>query len=459
MAMTAPKTVAIIGSAIAGPTLALQILSHPILRRTFTPILFDSSPSPSETNSRAGATVGLFANGLYPLRRLGLESSIRSQGHECGALTTWSCGYDGGSERLNSQGDAMWSGDLETGVVYFERWALQKLLVERVGELGGEVNWGKKATDFSSLDNGKLSIAFEDGSNVTADLLIGADGGFSSVRKFILNQRNNDTAETRWLPDFMDLTGIYGVSSAEKATSSTAPFSDSHLIYLDKGFLATGPCPDGKTRWDLILPENSPPSSSSIDSKSTTSASDAESWQSFIVPNQYPLNSTVEILRQHRNVMHPYAGTLEALLTSADRIIRTPLRQRVWKQDEIQWGNTALIGDAARLMLPTSGQGTGFAIEDATVLARSLLRHATSNTIGGMRTALEEYARLREPRSKKMAILAALAASWSTSTSWFWKGVRYYGSKWQPDRPEARRQTGKDPWPFNERIDIDDSTR
>ncbi|KAF4968940.1 hypothetical protein FZEAL_10320, partial [Fusarium zealandicum] len=89
--MTSPRTVAIIGSAIAGPTLALQILTHPILRRRFTPLLFDSSPSPSSSSyTRVGATVGLFANGLYPLFKLGLESSIRSDGYECGALSIWS---------------------------------------------------------------------------------------------------------------------------------------------------------------------------------------------------------------------------------------------------------------------------------------------------------------------------------------------------------------------------------
>ncbi|KAJ4307815.1 hypothetical protein N0V84_012475 [Fusarium piperis] len=455
--MSPPRTIAIIGSAIAGPTLALQILTHPILRRSFTPILFDSSPSPSDTGSRAGATVGLFANGLYPLHRLGLESSIETQGFECGAMSTWSCDYDGGVERLNSQGDAMWSGDLQTGVVYFERWALQKLLVEKVKELGGQVNWEKKAVDLTSLDDGTMRVAFDDGTSITSDLVVGADGGYSGVRKFILDQRNKATAEERWLPDFMRLTGIYGVSTSEQAPSSTAKFSESHLVLLGNGFLATGPCPQGRTRWDLILPEASPPSSSSPIEPDLKP--DAEPWQSSMLPSQYPLVSTVDILRQHRNVFHPYAGTLEALFSSADRIIRTPLRQRIWKQGEIQWGNVALIGDAARLMLPTSGQGTGFAIEDATVLARSLLKHATSDTKTGIRVALEEYARVREPRSKKMGNLAALAATWSTSNSWFWRGVRYYGSKWQPDRQGPSRGTGKDPWPFNERIDIDDSPK
>lgn len=435
--MSSPRTVAIIGSAIAGPTLALHILSHPILRRSFTPILFDSSPSPSDgSGSRAGATVGLFSNGLYPLHRLGLEPCIKTRGFECGAMSTWNCGYDGGVERLNTQGDAMWSGDLQTGVVYFERWALQKLLVETVEELGGEVNWEKKAVDFTSLDDGAMRVAFDDGTSIAADLLIGADGGYSVVRKFILNQRNRATAEERWLPGSMGLTGIYGVSTSEQAPSSTAKFSDSHLMLLNSGYLATGPCPQGRTRWDLILPEASPPSSSSPIQPNPRP--DAEPWQSSILPSQYPLASTVDILRQHRSVFHPYAGTLEALFSSADRIIRTPLRQRIWKRGEIQWGNVALVGDAARLMLPTSGQGTGFAIEDATVLARSLLNHATSDAKTGIRAALEEYARVREPRSKKMGLAAALAATWGTGKSWFWRGLRYYGSKWQPDRLEKR---------------------
>ncbi|KAF4970743.1 hypothetical protein FZEAL_9977 [Fusarium zealandicum] len=452
--MTSPRTVAIIGSAIAGPTLALQILTHPILRRRFTPLLFDSSPSPSSSSyTRVGATVGLFANGLYPLFKLGLESSIRSDGYECGALSIWSCDYDGASERLNSQANAMWSPDLKTGVVYFERWALQKLLVDKVSELGGEVNWEKKAVDFTSLEDSKMLVKFSDGTDVTADLLIGADGGYSSVRKFILTQRNEATAEERWLPDFMGLTGIYGISSAEKSPSSMAPFGGSHLVYLNKGFLATGPCPNGKTRWDLILPESSPPSATS------PAEPNIPETDSSILPSQYPLSSTIDILQHHSNVTHPYAGNLQALVTSADRIIRTPLRQHVWKQDEIQWGNVALIGDAARLMLPTSGQGTGFAIEDATVLARSLLRHANPDIEGGTEMALEEYTRARESRSKKMASLAALTATWASSTSWFWRGVRYYGSKWQPDRPEARKGTGKDPWPFNLRVDVDDSTK
>ena len=428
-----PKTVAIIGSAIAGPTLALQILSNSALRSAFRPILFDQSPAPGRENqterNRAGASVGLFANGLYPLHHLGLKDDILQKGFECRALSIWSSDHEGNHERLAHQENAMWSPDLQTGVVYFERHALQSLLVDKVEALGGEVSWNKKATNFETLENGQTNVTFSDGTTMLVDLLVGADGGYSAVRKHVLNQRNKATAEQRWIPDFMGLTGFYGVGNAVKAANATGKASDSHCVWLEGGFLSSGPCPDGKVRWDLILLEREPPASSSPLEPGSPSPDD-ERWQSNILPSQYQYSSTVDILRKYRSVFHPYSGNLEALLNSSDRIIRSPLRQRVWKSDEIQCGNVALIGDAARLMLPTSGQGTGFAIEDATVLARNLLKHASTSEYS-MRTALEDYARGRVPRSRKMATAASFAASMGTSTAWYWRAARYYGSKWQ----------------------------
>lgn len=202
------------------------------------------------------------------------------------------------------------------------------------------------------------------------------------MRKFILQQCNETTAESRWLPDYIGPTDIYGVSSAVKAPDSMAQFSESHLIWLEKGFLATGPCPNGKIRWDLILPESEPPSSAHPPSQSLDSQS--KPWQSSVAQSPYTLQSTIDILRKHQTLHHPYVGTLPSLITNTDRIIRTSLRQRVWTIPEIQNRNTLFIGDAARLMLPTRGQGTSFAIDDGTILARCLFRHETNQ-----RTALE----------------------------------------------------------------------
>lgn len=41
-------TISIIGAGVAGPVLALTILSNPTLRDLYTPILYDKLPSPED---------------------------------------------------------------------------------------------------------------------------------------------------------------------------------------------------------------------------------------------------------------------------------------------------------------------------------------------------------------------------------------------------------------------------
>ncbi|KAH6695203.1 hypothetical protein F5X68DRAFT_227196 [Plectosphaerella plurivora] len=451
--MTAPKrkTIAIIGAAIAGPTLALQILSHPLLRARYRPLLFDAAPSPGTDPSRrlrAGASVCLFASGLFPLRRLGLDAAIRARGFECEDISVWQ-----GAERLNTQRRAMRSRELGTGVWYFERSELQALLLERLAEIGGEeTGWGKRATSFEHVE-GRTRVGFDDGSEIWADLLVGADGGYSAVRRHMLQTRNPATAEERWLPDFMGMTGIYGVSDAPETASATAPFADTHAIWVDRGFLATGPCPKGRTRWDLILPEAQPPTAH--ETTADAKKEDMPPWASNILPSQYPLADTIAILEKYEHTPHPYAGTLGDLVRSADRIIRTPLRQRVWRSEEIQAHNAVLIGDAARLLLPTSGSGTGFAVEDATVLADMLVKYADADD--GVRLAFEEYAKLRVPRSTKMAATGAFAGRFALGEAWYYRSLRYYMYKWMPSKEHrADGKPGKDPWPTDARYTVRD---
>ncbi|WYZ37878.1 hypothetical protein EsH8_II_001384 [Colletotrichum jinshuiense] len=534
MAHPAPRIVGICGAAIAGPTLALQLLSHPILRTLFRPVLFDQSPppapvrtaskestakpspaySPSPANSnhrqRAGASVALLPNGLYPLFNLGLVQALRRHGHECDDLTLWSGPSsldhvpDAPLTHLKTMVNGMWSHDMQMGAMYFERASLQSLLVDRVRELGGEVRWSKKAIRFEPLSSsasagtssanhrGQTRVTFADGTHFDVDLLVGADGGYSPVRRHILAQRDPKTAEQRWLPHSMGMTGIYGISSADRIPPTHAPerpFSESHSVWLPRGFLATGPCPGRMFRWDLILPESAPPSpwSAPDEAEPRPGASHAsppgaagkgaeEAWQAAIVPGPYPKPTTVRILRSHLRLRHPFAGDFATMLATADRIIHTPLRQRVWKEDEIQCtsasggANVVLLGDAARLMLPTSGQGTGFAIEDATVLAGMLLKHAgpssassapsAQNVTGdeGLGAAVEEYARLRRPRSERMAAAASWVGSVGVGSTWYYRLLRYCATKLTPGADLKTKKT-RDPWPMNGRFDVEQRER
>ncbi|KAJ7356750.1 hypothetical protein DFH08DRAFT_922079 [Mycena albidolilacea] len=441
----APKIVGIIGSANAGPTFGLQLLSHPILASRFKSIIFDKSAAlPSSSSDKghgsilpsAGAAVALFSNGLFPLYNLNLRAPLDVASSEMSCLTL---------HKLT------WNQELQTGARAIERQTLQRLLVSEYLQRGGEVQWGKNAVSFSRQDSGQIRVLFSDGTDAVVDLLVGADGGFSTVRKFILNERNPSTAEARWLPDFMGMSGFYGISTPTQALAETRADpqtkESTHAIWLDNGNLSVAPLPDGKVRWDLMISEKTPPDSTGpVEPSSAETSDSSEPWETAIMPGMYPRSSSVEVLRKHAEIYHPVVETFGKLLESAERIIRSPLRQRVWTEEEIQYENVALIGDAARLMLPSSGQGTGFAVEDATVLANTLLNHTSAGgAVSNIRAALEEYAVLRVPRSKKMALVASIAGRVGIGEQWYLRALRDWVR-------ELRVKQGKESWPFNERL-------
>jgi 2-polyprenyl-6-methoxyphenol hydroxylase-like FAD-dependent oxidoreductase len=81
-------------------------------------------------------------------------------------------------------------------------------------------------------------------------------------------------------------------------------------------------------------------------------------------------------------------------LQSADGIISTEIeevRLEQWVQ-----GRVALLGDAAHAMTPNIGQGAGMAMEDAAVLAHELA--SARRETPGVEQALGNYARRRTPR-------------------------------------------------------------
>jgi FAD-dependent urate hydroxylase len=99
-----------------------------------------------------------------------------------------------------------------------ERVRLQQLLLEAVRERGGTLNCDHRFKSAQKNGNGTLEVHFSNGSTETVDLLVGADGGWSSVRKYILREKYGDEkkVEERQVPGFMGASGFYGISRCGK---------------------------------------------------------------------------------------------------------------------------------------------------------------------------------------------------------------------------------------------------
>lgn len=272
-----------------------------------------------------------------------------------------------------------------------------------------------------------MKVTFADGETSLTDLLIGSDGAWSVVRKFILNQRDAATVGKRWVPSFTGVGGIYGISSGLEL-SSTDEQTEAPLVLLDRGNISYLPLQDGKVAWTIHIPEKTAPQRTTP--IPTPQSTILNLYESRLVPGVYEAASTAAILRQHEKIYHPTFGSWKPVFEASERIVRSPLRPQVWEADEIQWGNVAVIGDAARVFPPYAGQGASMGIEDATVLADSLLNHPPpENDMGNFRAALEWYAQRRVPRSKKVANMASWSGVLSMGERWYWRWIRDLGAR------------------------------
>lgn len=109
----APHSIAIIGAGVAGPILALTIVSNSALRKRYHPVIYERLPCPKSPTSSApfvapqgdgggnlpdthstatyaaGAAVALTSNALYPLYALGLQEALDSISCETRRIKIW----------------------------------------------------------------------------------------------------------------------------------------------------------------------------------------------------------------------------------------------------------------------------------------------------------------------------------------------------------------------------------
>jgi len=333
-----------------------------------------------------------------------------------------------------------------------ERMDLQALLLEKIKASNGDIIWDKKLQTVENAEGDQsIKLVFENGEKVDTDLVVGAEGIWSTVRRCI-NERKPKVelpeakpGEERWKPEFSYSEGIYGVS--DKMGEGEANLGDTHWILLDSGTASTWALPNGKQFWTISLPSSAPPPRTAMKGQT---AREYKRDGIQISTGGYSVESTEEILKAHEHVWHPVSGTFREVFKHSERIVRAALWYRSWEAEEISGTNIVVIGDAGRAMLPSSGQGACFGIEDATVLANALLNNAPEVGVDGSASfekAIQEYTTARVPRSKRMTNQSYWTGLVTLGERWWWRWLRDFASAWMPmsGDPRAAKKPVKDP--------------
>lgn len=335
--MTTPVT--IIGAGLGGLTLARVLHVHGI-----PAAIYEAEPS-AQARTQGGQLDIHAEDGQVALAAAGLTDEFRAIIHH-GAEAV---------RMLDPQGllllDNPDDGTASRPEVL--RGDLRRILIDSLP--AGTIRWGHKVREVRVLDAGRHEVIFTDGSSVTADLLVGADGAWSKVRPLLSD------AVPEYIGTTFVETYLYDVDVRHPA--SAAAVGDGAMYALTPGTGITAHREAGDILHTYVQLNRSAEWFAAID------FTDAE-------------GATARLAAEFEG----WAPELTALLTDGEsapvpRMIHTLPDGHRW--DRVP--GVTLLGDAAHLM-PPSGDGANLAMLDGAELAQAIAAHP-----GDIEAALTAY--------------------------------------------------------------------
>lgn len=344
-----------------------------------------------------GAGLWVSANGAVVLRSLGLEEQI----HEINlpaadrVVRLWNTGE---SWSVYNRGKD--ASDADHSLIMVLRSELQRILYEAIVALKPDaIRFGAKVTGFE--DHGqRVELHIADGSTATGDILVGADGAHSAIRRAM----------------FGPAEGRFTGALAWRGVTPMSRLTERHREPIAATWV--GPTAHVTTYPIRRGDEEMVSFSGQVDSQEWH----AESWSDK--------GSLEDALRD-------FAGWHEDitdLFRGADMLFRWGLFVRPTLATWFK-GHATLLGDACHSMVPYLGQGLNVAFEDSYILARCL-----DEVTGAPAEALATYDRLRRERAnlvvqRSMDMLPVFHHSALATTE---SAIPYIEKNWSPEMMRKR---------------------
>jgi 2-polyprenyl-6-methoxyphenol hydroxylase-like FAD-dependent oxidoreductase len=333
---------AIIGGGIGGVALAVACLHRGI---PFT--LYERDSSFEARSQGYGLTLQQASKAIEGLGVFSLENGVVSTRHLVHTTNGNVIGEWG--MRKWMQSDAK-KAPKRTNI-HIARQSLRLALLE---QLGGHdaVKWGQQLVDFKETEDGTVDLTFEvngEFNRAKADLVVGADGIRSTVRKLLIG---DDTTPLRYL-DCIVILGICPLSALEGVDS---PLLDSATVFQTANGnerIYIMPYDSQSVMWQLSFPMPE-------EDAKALSAQGAKALK----------EEACRRTQWHDPIPQILAATLESQVSGYPVYDRELLDKELLEKN----AQITLIGDAAHPMSPFKGQGANQALLDALALARSITR-------------------------------------------------------------------------------------
>ncbi|MDJ0356615.1 FAD-dependent monooxygenase [Paenarthrobacter sp. PH39-S1] len=351
------RSALIIGGGIAGPAAAIALR-----QAGFDATVCEAYPAGAD---EVGSWLTLQANGIDALAAIGAHSLVASIG-----FATRTMRFVNGNGRVLgtiSNGNPLPDG---TPSQMVPRAALYRALRDEAEARGAHVHYNARLIDARLAPGGGVQATFADGEVRSADVLIGADGIRSVVRRII----DPAAPEARYVPvlNLGDKIPDFPLSLLGR------PTDEFQMIFGKRCFFGITATPDGGAVWFANPPEPQEPPAGQLQRVSSAA------WRS-------------RLARLFEDDNGPVADVARRAIQSA------PEPLLAWPTYDLptvpKWhrGAIAIIGDAAHATAPSAGQGAALALEDAVVIAQCLRDSPDAETAF---TAFEE---IRRDRVEKTA--------------------------------------------------------